>query len=468
MAIGLAAAAIVSWGQVIYNSLESNEEAARKTEEAIANVSQTAGEAVDKLSSKYENLKTALSDLDSSYDALENMTKGTEEWSDAVFELNQKVLELADNYDKLVVEFDADGVAHITEESKKAQQEETKAKYEEAVKTKTQADTAYNQSKVQTKIAAVTDIIGYDKINTEQAVKDLANSNLHISDSLSDEQKIAFMQEFSGVDGATDKEILAGYDAMVSSNDELIKALNDAVDAYKEADSENSLKAQNQANLDLQKNQSYNNTSSEESKALQQKMASYDTQQANERTAKIVNTGTNNSVFDGFLGMTAQKGTNAADLIYGDDMKYTGDWFHGGGLDFNFADGQWGAYGALKADALKERLTEYYDSLGFSDIQVKVNDGGKAEVSYRDESGNQQSESKTTYDWTNDAGMLNYFAAKQNDTRVDKTDYAAIVENTSNIIAETAGLNSKTAQKVLLDIVQGNKIDYLNKEQVTK
>ena len=292
----------------------------------------------------------------------ETMTKGTEEWSDAVFELNQKVLELADNYDKLVVEFDADGVAHITEESKKAQQEETKAKYEEAVKTKTQADTAYNQSKVQTKIAAVTDIIGYDKINTEQAVTDLANSNLHISDSLSDEQKIAFMKKFSGVDGATDKENLAGYDAMISSNDELIKALNDAVDAYKEADSENYVKAQNQANLDLQKNQSYNDTSSEESKTLQQMMASYDTQQANERTAKIVNTGTNNSVFDGFLGMTAQKGTNAADLVYGDDMKYTGDWFHGGGIDFNFADGQWGAYGALKADALKERLTEYYDS----------------------------------------------------------------------------------------------------------
>ena len=59
------------------------------------------GEEYDELKNSYEDLITSLEDYHSAKDALDKLTEGTVEWKDAVFELNNQVLELLDKYPEL-------------------------------------------------------------------------------------------------------------------------------------------------------------------------------------------------------------------------------------------------------------------------------------------------------------------------------------------------------------------------------
>lgn len=60
-----------------------------------------AATAADELADKYNNLKTALDEIGEKKDNLEELTKGTQEWRDAVFELNQQVLQLMKDFPEL-------------------------------------------------------------------------------------------------------------------------------------------------------------------------------------------------------------------------------------------------------------------------------------------------------------------------------------------------------------------------------
>lgn len=60
-----------------------------------------AGEAAQETADKYNNLKSSLEELKDKHTALDDLTKGTQEWNDAVFELNQQMLELIKTYPQL-------------------------------------------------------------------------------------------------------------------------------------------------------------------------------------------------------------------------------------------------------------------------------------------------------------------------------------------------------------------------------
>ena len=66
-----------------------------------AKSAQIAAEAYDQVRNSYEELKALLEDYSDAEDALSHLTAGTKEWKDAVYELNQQVLELIDKYPQL-------------------------------------------------------------------------------------------------------------------------------------------------------------------------------------------------------------------------------------------------------------------------------------------------------------------------------------------------------------------------------
>jgi type II secretory pathway pseudopilin PulG len=83
--------------------------------EAAEEAAEAAAEAAEFAADAFNELKDSLSNLDSSYDQLETMTKGTQEWRDAVQEVNKQVLDLIDTYPELAqyVQRDADGVLQL-------------------------------------------------------------------------------------------------------------------------------------------------------------------------------------------------------------------------------------------------------------------------------------------------------------------------------------------------------------------
>jgi hypothetical protein len=68
-----------------------------------------AGEAAQEVADKYGNLKSSLEELKDKRTALDDLTEGTREWKDAVFELNQQMLELMKTYPQLSGFIDNEG-----------------------------------------------------------------------------------------------------------------------------------------------------------------------------------------------------------------------------------------------------------------------------------------------------------------------------------------------------------------------
>ena len=81
--------------------------------EAAKEAADDAAEAAQNAADAFTNLADSWDSLGDKYKALEDMTRGSQEWRDAVREINAEVLDLMDNYDGLNVEM-KDGVLHIT------------------------------------------------------------------------------------------------------------------------------------------------------------------------------------------------------------------------------------------------------------------------------------------------------------------------------------------------------------------
>jgi methyl-accepting chemotaxis protein len=90
---------------------------------AAEEAAKAAGEAAKFAADAYKELKEGLADLDKSYDALDNMTKGTQEWKDAVKDVNKQVLDLVDKYPELAkyVEKTNDGVLKLDTDSEEVE-----------------------------------------------------------------------------------------------------------------------------------------------------------------------------------------------------------------------------------------------------------------------------------------------------------------------------------------------------------
>ena len=69
--------------------------------DAAREAAEKAGMAADEAAESFNKLKASLDSLDDKYSAIENLTYGTQEWRDAVQEVNNEVLSLIDNYPEL-------------------------------------------------------------------------------------------------------------------------------------------------------------------------------------------------------------------------------------------------------------------------------------------------------------------------------------------------------------------------------
>ena len=121
-AVVILIALIVKLVQHIQNSTpEAKLEAAKEAADDAAEAAQNAADA-------FTNLADSWDSLGDKYKALEDLTRGSQEWRDAVREINAEVLDLMDKYDGLKVEM-KDRVLHITNmEDVLAEYEETSTK----------------------------------------------------------------------------------------------------------------------------------------------------------------------------------------------------------------------------------------------------------------------------------------------------------------------------------------------------
>ena len=95
IAIGVAIAAVVTILKKVYdNSIAGKLKAAQKSTQSAAQAAQDAADA-------YTNLKNALDSIEDRASALSELTRGTNEWREAVIALNSEVLALADTYPEL-------------------------------------------------------------------------------------------------------------------------------------------------------------------------------------------------------------------------------------------------------------------------------------------------------------------------------------------------------------------------------
>lgn len=97
IAIAAAVAAAVGLIVVAYKEWNKEVDAAKKASEVAADTKKT----YDDLKTSLDNVKSALNDLHSAEDNLNDLTKGTQEWRDALQQCNDKVLELISNYPEL-------------------------------------------------------------------------------------------------------------------------------------------------------------------------------------------------------------------------------------------------------------------------------------------------------------------------------------------------------------------------------
>lgn len=88
-----AAAALVLISKAVYNSIHKEEIAA----EAAAKAASDLGNAYDECREKYQQMIDEFNEYKDAIDALDNLTKGTQEYRDALDEANQKALELIQN-----------------------------------------------------------------------------------------------------------------------------------------------------------------------------------------------------------------------------------------------------------------------------------------------------------------------------------------------------------------------------------
>ncbi len=89
------------------------DDAEEKRLERLTEATEAASNAAEEAASQYNNLKDALSGLSDKYDTIETLTRGTQEWRDAVREVNSEVLELMATYDEAEV-VNENGVLRIT------------------------------------------------------------------------------------------------------------------------------------------------------------------------------------------------------------------------------------------------------------------------------------------------------------------------------------------------------------------
>lgn len=124
---------------------DESEQAAKRAEEAAAHLK----EAYNETKQAYEDLKSSISDYHEARDALSELTKGTNEWREAITEANEKALELINNYEGLEYTIDENGLINIDEDSLRELQTQKSKEVRSAQAASMQADQRAKQARTQ-------------------------------------------------------------------------------------------------------------------------------------------------------------------------------------------------------------------------------------------------------------------------------------------------------------------------------
>lgn len=124
---------------------DESEQAAKRAEEAAAHLK----EAYNETKQAYEDLKSSISDYHEARDALSELTKGTNEWREAITEANEKALELINNYEGLEYTIDENGLINIDEDSLRELQTQKSKEVRSAQEASIQADQRTKQARTQ-------------------------------------------------------------------------------------------------------------------------------------------------------------------------------------------------------------------------------------------------------------------------------------------------------------------------------
>lgn len=124
---------------------DESEQAAKRAEEAAAHLK----EAYNETKQAYEDLKSSISDYHEARDALSELTKGTNEWREAITEANEKALELINNYEGLEYTIDENGLINIDEDSLRELQTQKSKEIRSAQQASMQADQRAKQARTQ-------------------------------------------------------------------------------------------------------------------------------------------------------------------------------------------------------------------------------------------------------------------------------------------------------------------------------
>lgn len=118
--IGLVTAAIITLTLVVAELIKFFEKNSPEGQlKALEERADKSSEAFNRVSEAIDNTKTAIEELESSYDVIEKLTKGTDEWYKTIANTNAEVLKLSENYPELMnnnMIYSENGILKITQE----------------------------------------------------------------------------------------------------------------------------------------------------------------------------------------------------------------------------------------------------------------------------------------------------------------------------------------------------------------
>ena len=169
---------------------------------------ENAANAADAAAEKYNNLKTSLDEIGEKKSNLDELTKGTQEWKDAVFELNQQILQLMKDYPELAnfISKNSDGVLTIDYETSingKTANDIINKAFENQFRTAAASNaTQINLLKAEDELAAQ-EISGRVGKQTRQIIKELglaiSTGDLKITDNKAKDEVANFLTD-KGID----------------------------------------------------------------------------------------------------------------------------------------------------------------------------------------------------------------------------------------------------------------------------
>ena len=156
----LAIGAVVAIGYTIYKVYNQASDAAKQATENA----KYAKEQYDKVKESFDNLTSSLKNYHEAEDALSKLVKGTEQWYDKVDQLNNKVLELLQNYPELAeyINMDENGVLSISKEGERQIKNQQRQKVYTAAMTNAELQQkSYQADRVAKIVESGRDIYGF-------------------------------------------------------------------------------------------------------------------------------------------------------------------------------------------------------------------------------------------------------------------------------------------------------------------